>query len=96
MTESYGAFTSLIKAMLANSKLTIEIAGHTDDLGDTAYNQKLSQRRANSVKTYLQGWGIKEDRMTAMGYGETHFIASNKTGQGRALNRRTEIRVIEE
>jgi adhesin transport system outer membrane protein len=69
----------------------IEIVGHTDDRADDAYNQKLSERRAASVKNWLINHGVNEKRITSLGKGETQPIASNKTIAGRAQNRRVEI-----
>lgn len=69
----------------------IEIAGHTDGKGTPAYNLKLSQRRANSVREYLiQKFGMKPARLSAIGYGLTKPIADNNTDEGRAENRRIE------
>jgi OmpA-OmpF porin, OOP family len=68
------------------------IEGHTDSQGDDASNMVLSQKRTESVKTYLMGRGIMESRLTAVGYGETKPIADNKTAAGRAKNRRVELK----
>jgi OOP family OmpA-OmpF porin len=66
-----------------------EIAGHTDSTNTNAYNQKLSERRANSVKQYIfKNFGIAPERITSKGYGEDKPIATNKTKAGRAKNRR--------
>jgi OmpA-OmpF porin, OOP family len=70
----------------------LEIGGHADSNGDDAYNMTLSQKRTESVKTYLLGKGIIESRLTAVGYGETVPIADNKTVLGRAKNRRVELK----
>ncbi|MFH1320999.1 MAG: OmpA family protein [Bacteroidota bacterium] len=96
LPESYDAFTTLIRAMIANPKMKIEIAGHTDNVGDHNSNMILSQERAEAVREYLISRGIAEERMIARGYGETLPLASNDTEEGRAENRRTEIRIIEE
>jgi OOP family OmpA-OmpF porin len=74
-----------------NSRVSIE--GHTDAIGTDAYNQRLSERRANSVKTYLVEHGIDGSRLSTVGYGESRPIASNQTREGRALNRRVELNV---
>jgi OOP family OmpA-OmpF porin len=76
----------------SNSSRTILIEGHTDSSGSDAYNQKLSERRANSVKTYLGTKGVATNRMEATGHGESKPVATNKTREGRAMNRRVEIR----
>jgi OOP family OmpA-OmpF porin len=66
-----------------------DIAGHTDSTHTRAYNQKLSERRANSVKEYIiKNFGIAPERLTSSGYGEDKPIATNKTKAGRAKNRR--------
>jgi len=76
-----------------NPDITIEVAGHTDSSGDAGYNMDLSQKRAETVRTYLVGQGIDADRITARGYGETQPIANNATPTGMAANRRVELRV---
>ena len=68
--------------------------GHTDSVGSDAYNQKLSIRRSESVKAYLQAKGIEASRIYTEGKGETQPIDSNKTADGRAKNRRVEIEVV--
>lgn len=73
----------------------VRIEGHTDWLGTDAYNQKLSQRRAESVRTYLTQKGIDPNRLTTQGFGESVPIADNNTDIGRAKNRRTEFTVVE-
>jgi len=65
--------------------------GYTDSTGTEAYNLKLSERRAQSVKKYLTKGGVAADRITTKGYGETDFVATNETAEGRAKNRRVEI-----
>ena len=68
--------------------------GHTDSVGTDAYNQKLSIRRAESVKAYLQAKGIEANRIYTEGKGESQPVDSNKTAAGRAKNRRVEIEVV--
>ncbi|HYR05909.1 MAG TPA: OmpA family protein [Gallionella sp.] len=70
----------------------LEVAGHTDDRGNHASNQKLSEKRAAAVKARLVKKGIAANRITSKGYGETMPVADNKTKEGRATNRRVEIR----
>lgn len=72
----------------------LDISGHTCDIGSDAYNQKLSERRAASVKAYLVNKGVAEDRIVSEGYGETRPVADNKTKTGREENRRVEIRSV--
>jgi OOP family OmpA-OmpF porin len=68
--------------------------GHTDSVGSDAYNQKLSVRRAEAVKAYLVSKGIEKNRVYTEGKGEKQPVASNKTNEGRAKNRRVEIEVV--
>jgi OOP family OmpA-OmpF porin len=71
----------------------VEIAGHTDATGNDAYNLDLSRRRAESVRQYLIQQGVKAEHLSAAGYGETQPIADNATREGRATNRRVELRI---
>ncbi|MCB1543894.1 MAG: OmpA family protein [Rhodoblastus sp.] len=73
------------------ASVKVEIAGHTDNAGDPAFNKDLSLRRAQSVAKALVAKGIAADRMSAAGYGDERPIASNATREGRAQNRRTEF-----
>jgi OmpA-OmpF porin, OOP family len=80
---------------LQGMNLEVIIAvGHTDSVGTDAYNQKLSIRRAESVKHYLQSKGIEANRIYTEGKGEKQPVASNKTREGRAKNRRVEVEVV--
>lgn len=72
----------------------VEVAGHTDSVGTDAYNQALSERRANSVAGYLGSRGIMQQRMIVVGAGESRPVASNDTDSGRAQNRRVEITLV--
>ena len=76
-----------------NLEVVIAI-GHTDSIGADAYNQKLSVRRAESVKAYLVSKGVEPNRIYTEGKGEKQPVASNKTKDGRQKNRRVEIEVI--
>jgi OOP family OmpA-OmpF porin len=82
-------------ALLARKDIKVEIDGHTDGKGGAAYNQKLSEARAASVKKYLVGRGIDEGRMTTKGFGKSMPVADNGTDEGRELNRRVELKVTE-
>jgi OmpA-OmpF porin, OOP family len=74
--------------------IKVEVQGHTDSIGSEKYNMGLSKRRANAVRNYLiKKGGVAADRLTAVGYGESMPIASNKTKEGRAKNRRVELKV---
>nr|WP_314539965.1 OmpA family protein [uncultured Massilia sp.] len=80
---------------LKDINLEVIIAvGHTDSVGTDAYNQKLSVRRAEAVKAYLQGKGVESSRIYTEGKGESQPVADNKTAEGRAKNRRVEIEVV--
>lgn len=72
----------------------VEVGGHTDSTNTTAHNQKLSGRRADSVRNYLIGQGVAASRLVAKGYGEGSPISDNKTKEGRKLNRRVELRKL--
>tara|TARA_B100000780_G_scaffold81055_1_gene55277 strand:- start:7250 stop:7960 length:711 start_codon:yes stop_codon:yes gene_type:complete len=91
--ESKLNIDQLYNRLMNNSEINIELASHTDNVGDNYSNMLLSQRRSESVKTYLVVKGIKIERITAQGYGEKQPKAPNNTRIGRATNRRTEVRV---
>ena len=82
-------------AMLKLKERKVDLIGHTDNQGLKATNQGLSQARAEAVKAYLSGKGIKPDLMTAFGQGADRPIASNDTAEGRARNRRIEFRLAQ-
>ncbi|MBA0885378.1 OmpA family protein [Flavobacterium undicola] len=85
------AMAALLKNY-ANSEFLIE--GHTDSDGSDAFNQKLSENRADAVKNALLERGISSSKLKSVGYGETMPVATNKTAAGKALNRRTEVKLI--
>jgi len=74
----------------------VEVAGHTDSKGSDSYNEKLSQKRADSVKKYLVDQGVAADGLLAVGYGETKPLDTNKTAAGREVNRRVEFNLIDQ
>ncbi len=85
---------SLIAPILKEyDKTHITVHGHTDDVGESMYNQKLSVRRAMSVARYFVDAGVSFERIAVIGYGESLPITSNKTPAGRAKNRRIEIHI---
>ncbi len=71
--------------------VTIDVNGYCDIIGGVAYNQRLSERRANAVAGYLEGKGIAANHLVTHGYGKTQFVATNATAEGRAQNRRVEL-----
>lgn len=83
----------LAQVLVNNPDTNINVYGHTDSVGKAEYNQKLSERRANSVKAYLTSKGIDGSRMNAMGMGASSPVASNDTASGRAQNRRVEFAI---
>ena len=80
--------------LLEYGETVIEVAGHTDSIGDPAYNQTLSERRAQSVAAYLSSRGVNQQRMIVVGAGEYHPVDSNDTSEGRARNRRVELTIV--
>lgn len=77
-----------------NPGVKVEVQGHTDNIASAKYNQKLSERRAAAVKEYLVGKGIAAERMIEKGFGLTAPIATNDTEEGRAQNRRVQLKAI--
>jgi outer membrane protein OmpA-like peptidoglycan-associated protein len=77
--------------MATDKALKLEVQGHTDNVGNDAYNQTLSEARAKAVATWLTQHGVAADRLTAKGYGKTKPVADNGSDEGRAKNRRVEI-----
>ncbi|MES2886229.1 MAG: OmpA family protein [Pseudomonadota bacterium] len=82
-------------ALLAQQAIKAEIGGYTSSEGSEAHNQKLSERRAASVMEYLTGRGVTADRLTSQGYGEASPVSDNSTEDGRELNRRVELKVMD-
>ena len=93
--ESYAVLDELVAYLNRKDDEKIELGGHTDNVGSAASNMKLSLDRANTVRAYLLTKGIDPDRVTAKGYGLTQPIADNKSEEGRAQNRRTEVKILE-
>jgi outer membrane protein OmpA-like peptidoglycan-associated protein len=77
--------------VLAYPTLHLAVEGNTDSIGTDAYNQTLSEKRADGVRSYLTGQGVPESSTTATGFGKTRPIASNDTESGRQQNRRVEL-----
>lgn len=84
----------LAQYLQANPEVKVRIDGHTDSQGSDAYNQQLSEARAQSVRTALAGMGVAADRITALGHGESQPVADNKIDAGRQQNRRVEVTLV--
>ena len=95
LTESYAELDRLYNVLKENKGLQIEIGGHTDAVGSDTNNMTLSNNRATAVMNYLVNKGISASRLSAKGYGETKFIATNETEEGKQLNRRVEFKILE-
>ena len=92
--DSVAILDQAIDALKRYPEIKVELDGHTDSIGTDAYNQKLSERRAQIVSDYLTSHGIDPSRITAVkGFGESQPIDTNATKEGRARNRRTELKV---
>jgi len=89
---SFAVLDRLATFILSEGGASYEIAGHTDNEGSASSNLLLSQKRANAVRDYLITKGVSADQLIAKGYGETQPIASNDTAEGKAQNRRTELK----
>jgi OmpA-OmpF porin, OOP family len=92
---SFAELDKLVDILSKNPTLKIEISGHTDNVGNAAYNKTLSDNRAKSVVEYIVSKGIDQARLTHKGYGLENPVASNETEEGRALNRRVEMKIVE-
>ena len=84
---------TVVAALDEYPQITVEISGHTDSRGPEAYNQRLSEQRAASVRSYLVEHGIAADRLSSVGHGESRPVDSNDTDEGRENNRRVELRI---
>ncbi|MDY6825264.1 MAG: efflux RND transporter periplasmic adaptor subunit [Thermodesulfobacteriota bacterium] len=93
--EDHQMLTPVAAYIKEKSSMKIEIRGHTDSSGNPRQNKTLSRQRADAVKQYLVAAGIDEKRLSSVGYGDTMPIASNKTTEGRALNRRVTLHPLD-
>ena len=84
------------ETLKANPNVKIDVNGYCDAIGSVAYNLKLSQRRAESVAAYLEDRGIPANQLTPQGFGKSDFVATNKTAEDRAENRRVELVPIDQ
>jgi outer membrane protein OmpA-like peptidoglycan-associated protein len=89
--DSFKILDAVNQVLKDNPKISLEIQGHTDNVGNTGYNQKLSQDRADAVRKYLTSHGTAAARLTSKGYGATQPIVPNTTEVNRALNRRVQF-----
>ena len=91
--EAKSSLDSVTVLLAKSPSLTLEIQGHTDNIGSDRANEIISQKRAETVKQYLISKGVSGDRLEAVGYGKRKPIVSNATIEGRARNRRVELHV---
>ncbi|MCX6175516.1 MAG: OmpA family protein [Ignavibacteriales bacterium] len=93
LPESYPILYDAAKTLLRNPDIKVEIQGYCDYIGSVEYNNKLSLRRAETVKMFLVSKGIAANRLTTVGFGKSNPVADNNTANGRAMNRRIEFKV---
>ena len=91
--DSFEELDRLVTLMKDNEKIQVELSAHTDDTGNDDSNLKLSDRRAKSVMDYLIAKGVKADRMTSKGYGETQPLVPNDSDENRSKNRRVQFKI---
>jgi len=90
---SFSSLDEVAKILNVNPSFTLTIEGHTDNVGTNQSNKKLSENRANAVMQYLISKGISKNRLSAIGYGQTRPVETNSTTEGRANNRRVELKL---
>src|SRR3954471_19360347 len=93
-SDFYSVLNSVSSALKEYDQTTVRISGYTDSTGPLSLNQRLSEDRANSVRSYLLAQGVASDRIDSTGYGPANPIASNASDEGRQANRRVEIKLI--
>lgn len=94
-TESRIELDRIVRFLMDNPDISIEVQGHTDNVGSDAVNRRLSDARARAIRAYLIARGIEGERVRARGFGSSQPIASNDTDEGRQRNRRVEIKILE-
>jgi len=94
LPDSYDELDMVLEFLKTNPTVAIELSGHTDNSGKSSLNLKLSRDRVTRVKNYLVEKGIDARRIKGVGYGETKPISSNKTEEGKKLNRRVEFSIL--
>ncbi len=92
LPKSFKSLNEVAKIMAADASLKLDIDGHTDNIGDAAKNQALSESRADAVKAYLTSKGVDDSKMTTTGHGSDMPAADNKSAAGRSKNRRVEMK----
>jgi len=90
-TAFYPHLDEIVTVLKQNPDMVVEIQGHTDNVGSEAYNRKLSENRAKAVRNYLIKKGLSDQRLIAVGFGKSRPKTTNRTEEGRALNRRVEL-----
>jgi outer membrane protein OmpA-like peptidoglycan-associated protein len=90
---SYDRLRQLSRTLVKYPKSDVIVKGHTDSVGEESYNQSLSEKRADNVRSFLIAEGVTPGRITAIGFGESIPVATNSTAEGRQRNRRVEIEV---
>jgi OOP family OmpA-OmpF porin len=93
--DAAGILREAAAILKENPKVKVSVEGHTDAIGSDEYNLKLSLRRATAVKQFLAKEGVEDSRLTVRGFGKTQPVASNDTEDGRAQNRRVELKITE-
>lgn len=95
-TASFPALEELAGLLLETPKLRIELQGHTDDTGSQVFNQELSEQRAEAVRSFLISQGVESNRLSTQGFGATRAVADNSEEAGRQLNRRVEVKIMQD
>ena len=91
MPDSENTLGEIVKLLQQNADLKLRVEGHTDNQGNAAANQALSERRAQAVMAWLSAHGVEASRLSAKGMGQTKPVADNGAEEGRAKNRRVEL-----
>ncbi len=94
-SDSEGILNNAISVLSDNASVHVRVEGHTDSRGSDAYNQQLSQKRAEAVTAYLIDGGVSADRLSAVGYGESAPVAPNDTAENMHRNRRVDLIVVD-
>jgi OOP family OmpA-OmpF porin len=89
--DSHTILTGVAESLVANEEIRVQVSGHTDNTGSAAVNKRLSRARAEAVRQFLIDKGVAPERLTARGFGPSRPVASNRTAEGRAQNRRVEL-----